>query len=357
MREAEVIEVHRSRRPIGRWVILGIALAFVLAVGFQSFYVVNEWEQAVLTQFGRPVGEPVTEAGLHFKAPFVQDVHRFDRRLLRWDGERHTTITKDRKTILVDVTARWRISDAKRFLMSVQTVERAHRRLDGIMESAVKNEIAKFGLFEVVRSTNRIQNAELSFAPEEVLADAGEEERQSFRTLGKQIPPLPMDGERYLAGRPVATERILASARRVLGDDQTRLGIELVDVMIKTFNYTSEVEQQVYLQMNEELKKISARFRSQGRRRAEEKRGQMTRDLERISSEAEREAERVRGAGDAKATDIYAQAYSADPDFYAFLRTLEAQKTAIGGNHTLFVSTSSPFYRLLEDRQLLERGR
>lgn len=352
-----------------------VAGALVLAVlVFQSVFVVREWEQVVVTQFGRPVGQPVTQAGLHFKKPFVQDLHRFDRRLLRWDGERTHTITKDRKTIQVNVTARWRISDAHQFLMSVGTQQRAHRRLDGIMESAVKNEIAQYDLYEVVRSTNRIRDADISFVPAvlpgppevdgasaeapeagDAAAPAGkpvavaEEPEDRREPSGRQVPALRQDdGGAYLAGRPLVARRILERARRVLAQDDTKLGIELQDVLIRTFNYTPEVEKQVYLQMNEELKKIATRFRSLGQRRAEERRGAMIRELETIESRAAREAEQIRGRADAEAAEIYAKAYDTDAEFYSFMRTLEAERRAIGENHTLVIDASSPFYRLLQ---------
>lgn len=342
-----------------RWILAGMAVIAAVVLAYQSFYRVSEWDQVVITQFGRPVGEPVTGAGLHVKKPFVQDVHRFDRRLLRWDGERTHTITKDRKTIQVNVTARWRISDGRQFLMSVQTQERAHRRLDGIMESAVKNEIAQFDLYEVVRSTNRIQDARLSFAPDEPEGEAPAEGGEDVEappanvprpvvTSGMQVPALRQDESgNYLAGRPLIARRILERARRVLAAEGTNLGIELQDVLIRTFNYTPEVEKQVYLQMNEELKKIATRFRSNGQRRAEERRGAMIRELETIESEAVRESEQIRGRADADAAETYARAYSADADFYGFTRTLEASRKSIGENHTLVIDASSPFYRLL----------
>jgi len=333
---------------------LAATLALLAVVTFSaSVYSVHEWEQVIITEFGKPVGEPVTAPGLHFKRPLIDTVHRYDKRLLRWDGERHRTITKDRKTILIDVTARWRIADPKAFLTSVQTVSRAHRRLDGIMESAVKNEIAKFDLFEIVRSTNRIHLSSKAAADaaliEEQAADQTPEVEIS-RFLAKPVPPLPQDeAEAYLAGRPVVLGKIISNARKVLDSEGSKLGIEIEDVLIKAFNYTDEVEEQVFLQMNEELKKIATRFRSQGTRRAEERRGTMLRDIEILSSEAAREAEQIRGRADAMATEIYAEAYSKDPDFYTFFRTLEAQREVLGANHTLVISTDSPLYQLLSE--------
>ncbi len=336
------------------WLIpIGVVLAIVVVS--QSLFVVNEWEQAVVTQFGRPIGDPIVKAGLHFKAPFVQDVHRYEKRLLRWDGERHDTITKDRKTIHIDVSARWRISDALRFKEEVTTVQRGNQILDGIITSAVMNEIAQYNLYEVVRSTNRIREAEITFQLEG-MDDDDVELQQQEAFLGHETPELETDEEgEYMAGRPLVAYRILERARASLADEA--VGIELEDILLKAFNYTSEVEQQVFAQMNEELKKIATRFRSQGQQRAEQRRGEMLRELETIQSAAQRDAERIRGTGDAAATDIYAQAYLQNPDFYTFLRTLEAQRRAMGENHTLIISSDGPFYQLLQDHRLLQGRR
>jgi modulator of FtsH protease HflC len=326
-----------------------------LVVLSQSLFVVNEWEQAVVTQFGRPIGQPVTEAGLHFKTPFVQDVHRYERRLLRWDGERHDTITKDRKTIHIDVSARWRITDALRFKEEVTTVERGQQILDGIITSAVMNEVAQYNLYEIVRSTNRIREAEITFRLEGMDEDEAEiEQDEGF--LGAETPELDTDAEgNYRAGRPLVADRILRRAQASLADEA--IGIELEDILLKAFNYTSQVEQQVFAQMNEELKKIATRFRSQGQQRAEQRRGEMLRELETIRSEAQRDSERIRGSGDAQATEIYAEAYERDPEFYMFLRTLEAQRRAVGENHTLVIGADGPFYRVLQDHRLLDGRR
>ncbi len=332
-----------------------VVLAIVMLS--QSLYVVNEWDQVVVTQFGRPIGDPVTKPGLHFKTPFIQDVHRYERRLLRWDGDRHDTITKDRKTIHIDVSARWRISDALRFKEEVTTVERATRVLDGIIASAVRNEITQYDLYEVVRSTNRIREAEITIAQEgmdpQQLQELVEEETLMAR---REAPELETDEEgNYVVGRPLVSERILERARASLAEEG--VGIEVEDILLKEFNYTSEVEQQVYAQMNEELNRIATGVRSHGQQRAERRRGEMQRELDTIQSKAQRESERIRGEGDATATDIYARAYLQDPDFYTFMRTLEAQQRAMGENHTLIIGSDGPFYRLLQDHRLLQGGR
>ncbi|MEM0966134.1 MAG: protease modulator HflC [Verrucomicrobiota bacterium] len=329
--------------------VLILVLVVVLGgVGWTSLYTINEWEQAVITQFGEVVGEPVTEAGLHVKLPW-QRVQRFDSRLQRWDGSQTTTITRDRKTVNVDVTARWRINDAKRFLEAIRSINQADTRLNGIIAGAVKDEIAKYDLFEVIRSSNRILEVEET----EIGIDLDSEEMaeitvQEVATLGSDLPELPQapDGA-YLAGRPIVLEGILLEARKRL--NQIGLGIELEDILIKQLNYTQEIEANVYAQMNAELQKISAGFRSQGKKRAEERLGEMERELARINSEAEQRAQLIRGQAEAEAIRIYADAYNRDPDFYRFLRTLQAYETGLGPNSQILIGSDSPFFELLKD--------
>lgn len=326
-------------------IILVVAFAYA---GYNSLYRVNEWEQAIVTQFGAIRGEPVTEAGLHFKLPFIQQVHRFDRRLLRWDGRETTTITKDRKTIVIDVTARWRIADARTFLESIGSAELASTRLNGIIEGAVKDEIAKYDLFEVVRSSNRILDREGEM-PAMLMDDEDgiDTEDLDLTTMGGEMPPLTVDRQgRYQAGRPVVLAGILQEARARL--EQIGLGIHLEDVLIKQVNYSSAIEANVYAQMNAELQKISAGFRSVGRQRAEQRLGEMERELATIDSAAVETAERIRGEAEAEAIQIYAEAYNADPEFFQFLRTLQAYDAVLGSNHTLLIGADSPLYSLFK---------
>ncbi len=335
-----------SRGPTGgstpvMALIVAAALVFLLV---NSLFVVHEWEQAIITQFGAIRGEPITEAGLHFKRPFVQQVHTFDKRLLRWDGQERTIYTKDRRAIIVDVTARWRIRDARAFLESIGgSTNLALNRLDGIIEGAVRNEIGQYDLYEVVRSSNRILERD-----EEIPVTLTEDDEElpddlDLTTMGGEMPPLDTapDGT-YLAGRPVVIAGILERARERL--EEIGLGIHLEDILIKQVNYTSAIEENVYRQMNAELQKISAGFRSLGQQRAEQRLGEMERELATISSEAVERAERIRGQAEAESIGIYAEAYNADPEFFRFLRTLQAYETALGENGTLILGTDSPLF-------------
>jgi len=331
-----------------RYGVLALVAAVLLgALAWTSLYTVNEWEQAVITQFGEVVGDPVTDAGLHFKMPW-QRVDQFDARLMRWDGSQTTTITRDRKTLNLDVTARWRIDDAKKFLEAIRSTDQADTRLNGIIAGAVKDEIAKYDLFEVIRSTNGILNLKtedlgISLNSDD-MPDISVEE---VATLGSDLPELPESADgTYEAGRPIVLKGILTEARKRL--TQIGLGIQLEDILIKQLNYTKEIESNVYAQMNAELQKISAGFRSQGQKRAEQRLGEMERELARISSEAEQRAQLIRGRAEAEAIAIYADAYNQDPAFYRFLRTLQAYEVGLGGNSRLLLGTDSPLFQLLK---------
>ncbi|MBC2602322.1 protease modulator HflC [Puniceicoccus vermicola] len=336
----------RKRNPAVLWILGLIAAIVLVAAAWTSLYTISEWEQAVITEFGEVVGDPVTQAGLHVKRPW-QQVRRFDSRLQRWDGRQTTTITRDRKTVNVDVTARWRIDDAKQFLEAVNSINQADTRLNGIIAGAVKDEIAKYDLYEVIRSSNGIldiKTEELS-----IKLDSGDLEEISVEevaTLGSDLPELHQstDGA-YLAGRPIVLQGILQEARKRLA--QIGLGIALEDILIKQLNYTQEIESNVYAQMNAELQKISAGFRSNGKKRAEQRLGEMERELARISSEAEQRAQVIRGQAEAKAIRIYAEAYNQDPGFYRFLRTLQAYDKGLGGNSRILIGSGSPFFDLL----------
>ncbi|TDI44117.1 MAG: protease modulator HflC [Acidobacteria bacterium] len=291
-----------------------------------SLYTLNETEQVIITQFGEPVGDAVTQAGLHFKLPWpIHEVHRFDKRWLPWDGDANQIPTKDKKFIWVDTYARWRIEDPLQFFVSVTNERQAQSRIDDIIDGQTRNAVASFDLIEIVRATDR------EFAVTEVLVGMLEQEAPT------QIE----------SGRDEITRRILASSSAAV----RTLGIELVDVQFKRINYTEEVRESVYQRMISERKRIAERSRSEGLGRSAEIRGQKDRDLQRIESEAFRTAEETRGVADAEAIRIYARAYSKDPDFYQFLKTLETYRTSLDKDVTLLLSSSSEFFSFLNKSQ------
>ena len=304
-------------------VVLVVAILFVLS---GTFYMLEEGQQAIIVQFGRPVGEPVTKAGLHTKLPFVQEVRRFEKRLLIWDGDPNQIPTKGREFIWVDTTARWRIADAKKFLENVATEAGARSRLDDIIDSVVRDQVSASELVELVRSASwEVPEGEIL---EEVPAEVREE-------LTKQVS----------RGREELTRTILAEARKVI----PQYGIELVDVRIKRLNYVESVREKVYARMISERKRIAARFRSEGEGRSAEILGTMEKELRQIRSAAYRRAQEIQGKADAEATQVYGDAYNRNPEFYAFSRTLEAYKEGQNKNSVLILTTDSDYYRYLKD--------
>lgn len=291
---------------------------------FSSAFVVDEAEQAIIVQFGEPQGDVISTPGLHWKLPFVQEVRRYDRRLLVWDGDVSQIPTLGREFIQVDTTARWRIVDPLQFLRSVRDERGGRTRLDDIIDSVVRDIISGTELEEIVRSGDwDVDVDEL---------DEVEQDRDDV-SLTKR-PKL---------GREKLESEILKSASKLMSD----LGIELKDVRIKRINYIDSVRRQVENRMISERQAIAERFRAEGQGRSLEITGEMERELRRINSEAAREAEEIRGDADAEAISIYGEAFGADPEFYAFIRTLETYK-ALGDNATLMIRSDSDFFRYLE---------
>lgn len=305
---------------------LGILVLAVVLAAAGAFYVVQEGQQAVVLQFGRPVGNTVSEAGLHFKIPFIQEVRRFDKRLLIWDGDPNQIPTAGREFIWVDSTARWRIVDPLKFLQSVATEAGAQSRLDDIIDSVVRDLVSSNILVELVRS------ASWETPKEEVLEEASKE---VVEELKKEIK----------LGREGLTRAVLLVVQKIT----PQYGIEVVDVRIKRLNYVESVREKVYARMISERKQLAARFRSEGEGRSAEILGNMEKELREIRSEAYRTVQEVRGKGDATATKIYGDAYGRDKEFYAFSRTLENLKENKNKNATLVLTTDSDYYRYLKD--------
>ncbi len=305
-----------------RLLLVALALVLLLVVS-GTVFVVNEYEQVVITQFGEPVGGPVDSPGLHFKVPFIQVVHRFDKRFLEWAGNVAELPTKDKVFILVDTYARWRIHDPLLFFQRLRNEQGGQSRLDDILDGETRNAIAKHELLEVIRSTNR--------------------EAQVTGTAADPATKL----EPIETGRDEIRLEILAAAQ----PRTTDLGIQILDVQFKRINYGKQVLDDVFDRMISERVRISDRFRSEGQGQRAEIRGNMERDYQRIQSEAYREAEEIRGRADARATEIYAQAYNQSADsrrFYEFLKTMETFEKTVDAETRFLLSTDGDFYRFLE---------
>ncbi|HEX9777072.1 MAG TPA: protease modulator HflC [Geopsychrobacteraceae bacterium] len=302
--------------------IIVVLIVAALMIGRGALYVTNEAEQVIVTQFGKPVGG-VSSPGLHVKLPFVQKVTRFDKRILKWDGDPNQIPTKDKRFIWVDTTARWRIVDPLVFYRTVATERGAQSRLDDIIDSVVRDAVSGRLLVELVRGSDYV---------------AEDESLERFEVEGVEVPV------EDLVGR----EEILADLLEKARASTPEYGIELLDVQIKRINYVEQVRTRVYERMINERKKVAAEYRSEGEGEKAEVLGKMGRELKEISSKAYRKTLEIRGAADAQAAAIYADAYNQDKDFYAFLRTLESYKKSIQKNGRMVISTDSDYYRYLK---------
>jgi membrane protease subunit HflC len=312
-----------------RSLILLIVLALAALVLAGSLYTVNEIEQVIVTQFGKPVGDPVTTAGLKMKVPFIQEINSIDKRILEWDGSPTDMPTKDKLYISVDLFARWRIVDPLQYFLRLRDERSAQSRLDDILGSETRNAVAKHELIEIIRTTkDRVPQQDATLADPNNTA------------VGTLVP--------IQKGRQqVEKEIIEAAAPKV-----RVFGIELLDIRFKRINYNASVQPKIYDRMISERRQIAERFRSEGNGEAARILGNRERDLNRIQSEAYRRVEEIRGEADAKAAAIYAAAYNRSPEavqFYEFTRTLDAYKSIIADNTTLILSTDSDLFKFLQN--------
>ncbi len=301
------------------YVLLAI-LAVLLVVIIDGTYVLNETQQAIITQFGEPRGDPITDPGLHFKLPFLQRANYFDKRFLQWDGDADQMPTKDKRFISVDTYARWRITDPLLFFQRLRDERGAQSRLDGILDGETRNAIARHDLVEVVRSSNREE------------AGITQESEQETSVL-----------QQITTGRGDITRSILETASPKVKD----FGIELIDLQFKRINYVEEVQKDVFNRMIAERKRIAARYRSEGEGEAARISGEQERELQRIQSEAYRSAQEIRGEADGKATGIYAAAYNRDAAFYAFMKSMETYETGVDSSTTLVLTTKGDLLKYL----------
>jgi membrane protease subunit HflC len=311
-----------------KWIVIAVVLALGAFVGVNALYVVGEVEQVIITQFGKPVGAPVTSAGLKLKVPFVQAVNPIDKRVLEWDGNPSDMPTKDKLYISVDLFARWRITDPLQYFLRLRDERSAQSRLDDILGSETRNAVAKHELIEIIRTTkDRVP-----------LRDALLTQAERELDMGALVP--------IQKGRKLVEQEIFSSAA-----EKVRVfGIELLDIRFKRINYNESVRPKIYDRMISERRQIAERFLSEGNGEAARIRGNRVRDLNKIQSEAYRAVEEIRGVADAKATEIYASAYNRSGEavaFYEFTRTMQAYQTIIGENTTLVLSTDSDLFKFL----------
>ncbi|MFO7915817.1 MAG: protease modulator HflC [Candidatus Krumholzibacteriales bacterium] len=298
-----------------------VLIVIALIVVNSAFYRLKEYEQAIITQFGDPVGEAIKTPGLKYKIPLIHKIHRFDKRILTWDGTANQIPTADKKYIELDTTARWKIVDPLKFYQSVGTEAGVQTRLDDVIDSASRDIVSSHYLIEVVRNSN------------EIFERPVEEEEISVEEM-----------ERISIGREKLRLMILKKASELV----PQYGIELVDVQIKRLNYINQVREKVYERMISERQKIAAKYRSEGQGEKAKINGMMNREMNRITSEAYRKAQEIKGEADGEATGIYAQAYNKDPEFYSFLKTMDIYSNTLINNSRAILTTDSEFYKYLK---------
>lgn len=309
--------------------ILHIGAAVALFLLYLSAYTINQVEQVIITQFGRPVGDPITDPGLHFKLPFIQDVNRFDKRYLAWDGPMVEMSTKDKTYIQVDTFARWRIADPMRYYLRLRDERSAQSRLEDILGSETRTAIARHELIEVVRT----DKARQPMLDETLSGAAGES------TLGVLRP--------IRVGRMQIAQDIFRAAHPKLDE----FGIELLDVRFKRINYNQQVLERIYQRMISERMQIAQRFRSEGEGEAARINGKKERDINEIESTSYKRVQEIHGEADAKATEIYARAYTQKPEaaeFFKFTKSMETYRKILNRDATIIMSTHSDLFELLK---------
>lgn len=309
------------KKALGFLIGVFVIIIFLFVTG--KVYTVREDQQVILTQFGKPVGDPVTEAGLHFKLPFIVKMNVIEKRVLAWDGMSSQMATRDKTYIQVDTFARWEISDPLVYFKTLRDERSALSRLDDILGSETRNAVAKHDLLEVVRSTKDRK-------PE--TTDLQTDKEINFEPIK--------------IGRRAIEQNVYQVAKSKLEE----LGINLLDLRFKRINYNQSVAPQIYEQMISERQQIAERFRSEGAGEAARTKGKMEREVKRIESEAYRKIQSILGEADAESTRIYAEAYGGTPErekFYEFVKTLEAYDEILDEKTTVILSTDSDLFKLL----------
>jgi membrane protease subunit HflC len=313
-------------------VVITVVFIGIMAAG--PFFVVDEGEQAVIVQMGRLI-RVVTDAGLHLKAPFIDEVVRYPKRIMAMDGEQKSMPTREKQYIWVDVTARWKISDPAKFYESIKTVDAAYAKLAEVIDSEVRTVVAENYLRESVRNSNIIMERAGSL---DVL---GLGDNIDPELLQSSIQP-ETNYEPINRGRRQLAEEILARSRRMVPE----YGIELIDVVTRQIRFSDELTQSVYARMIKERNQIAQAFRSEGEGKKADWQGRMDRERRSILSEAYERAETIRGEGDAEAARIYAEAYNRDRSFFDFWRAVESYRATMPGfDKTL--STDMEYFKYL----------
>ena len=299
-------------------------LAIAVALLFNSLYILNEREQAIVTQFGKPVGDSIRDAGLKFKIPFIQKVIRFDKRILEWDGAANEIPTKDDKYVFIDAFARWKIIDPLKFYKAAKNERVAQSRLDDVIDGIVRDEISNRHMEEIIKSSNR------------KMETYDEGDKQSTANKENSV-----DGARLNI-----ISSILTNVTKQL--KELDMGISVIDVQLKRIDYNAQVQSKLFNRMISEQNMIAEKYRAQGQGKKQEILGLQTKKEKEILSNAYKQSQKIRGDADAKAIKIYADSYNKDPELYDFIRSLDAYEKVLTSKTKLILSTDSEFLKYFE---------
>jgi membrane protease subunit HflC len=319
-------------------VLVVVAVIVILFLITGPFYVIEEGEQAVVIRFGRIISIQ-TDAGLKIKVPFVDNVNRFPKKILAWDGESQRIPTKENQFIWVDTTARWKISDPKLFYESVTTINGAQSRLDDVIDSAVRKIVSRNSLVEAVRNSNVINEIDRP----SVYQAGAEIEGEEAESLGIDTSIV---YEEITKGRAVLSDEMFQESSQIT----PQYGIELIDIIIRQIKYSDELTESVYRRMIKERNQIAQAFRSDGEGKKAAIMGEMQRELDSIQSNAYRQSEQIKGEADARAAAIYANTYNRNPDFYEFWKAIESYKTMLP-KFRKTLTTEPEYFQYLYDQR------
>lgn len=317
--------------------IISVVIFFTFIIFNASYFILSEGRQAIITEFGKPIDDPVTKAGLHFKKPFFQEVRYVDKRILSWDGYPNQIPTKDKKYISVDTTARWRIIDALKFIQTLQNKEKAKARLDSILDANTRDIISKHNLVEAVRNTNHIVDQ-----IKQIKSDQKKQKEQMDDIVEEEVTG---EIEEVLVGREQLSQMIAEKSDAELKE----FGIQIIDVQLRRISYEKSVEQKVYERMISERQRIAEKIRSIGKGEKAKIEGRLSRDLQKIESEAYKQAQMIKGKAEAKSIKIYANTLGKDPKFYDFIRSMDAYKNALNEDTEFILSSDSDFLKYIKE--------
>lgn len=305
------------KKLITTLVIVGVILIVFLLLG--PFYIINEGEQAVVTRFGKIVAAP-TEAGLKFKTPLIDNVVKYPKKILSWDGDAQRIPTEEKQFIWVDTTARWKITDPTQYYEAVTSVDQGYARLDDIIDSSVRTIIARYPLREAVRNTNIINQIERKDVYQQQAEQEVQEGIDELRELTKTDVTYEQIPEN--SGRENISNEILERAQQTV----PQYGMELIDIVIRQIRYSDDLTESVYQRMITERNRIAQAFRSYGEGKKAEWLGRLEREKKSVLSAAYETSENIKGQADAQATQIYADSYQQDEDFFEFWRAVESYR-------------------------------